>query len=228
MFSFEEKIEEINLEISKRKNKWRLNALSYIDFEDVSQILRIHIFNQWSKWDQARPLAQWLNKLISNQIINLIRNNYSKVAPPCNSCAYNMGGNSCSYTPSGERCNDCPLYKAWSKKKKSAYNLKLAVSSDAEDYIEPKSSSSQFGDQIDYDACMEKIHLYMKPKLTSAQWRIYEMLIIKGMADEEVATILKLKTVEEKRGAGYRHFAKMREIFSVFAKQIMEEQDILY
>ena len=40
--SFEDKIQEIDQEIAKRRNKWNLNALSWIDFDDISQILRIH------------------------------------------------------------------------------------------------------------------------------------------------------------------------------------------
>ena len=41
---FEDFIEPIDKEIRKRKSKWNLTALSWMDFDDVSQILRIHIF----------------------------------------------------------------------------------------------------------------------------------------------------------------------------------------
>jgi DNA-directed RNA polymerase specialized sigma24 family protein len=227
MLKFEDKIAEINCEILKRKNKWQLNAISYMDFDDVSQIIRIHIYKQWSKWNQEMPFLNWVNVIITNKIINIVRDNYSKLAPPCNGCPSNIGGNSCSFTKSGERCAECPLYKEWEKKKKTAYNLKLAASSDTEFYIEPKESSTNFSESIDYEACAAKIHFFIKQKLTSAQWRIYEMLIIKGMSEEEVAVILGLKSNEHKRSSGYRHFAEMRKIYSKFAKEVIEEQDIL-
>jgi DNA-directed RNA polymerase specialized sigma24 family protein len=227
MFIFEDKISEINAEILKRKNKWQLNAIAYMDFDDVSQIIRAHVFKQWSKWDQNRPFLNWLNVVITNKIINLIRNNYSKLAPPCNGCPSNLGGNFCSFTKSGERCAECPLYEAWEKKKKLAYNLKLASSSDSEFYIEPKESSTEFAEHIDYEKSASKIHFHMKSKLTNAQWKIYNLLIVEGKSEEEVASILCLKSNEYKRNAGYKHFAEMKRIFSRCAREILQEQDIL-
>ena len=40
---FEECITLIDAEIIKRRGKWNLTALGWMDFDDVSQILRIHI-----------------------------------------------------------------------------------------------------------------------------------------------------------------------------------------
>ena len=36
---FEDKIGEIDREIQKRKSKWKLSVLSWMDYDDVSQIL---------------------------------------------------------------------------------------------------------------------------------------------------------------------------------------------
>ena len=44
---FEDCIEKIDLEINKRRSRWNLTALSWMDFDDVSQIIRIHIFKKW-------------------------------------------------------------------------------------------------------------------------------------------------------------------------------------
>ena len=73
---FEDCIESIDSEISKRRGRWNLTALSWMDFDDVAQIIRIHIFKKWHLYDQSKSLAPWINTLISNQIKNLIRNNY--------------------------------------------------------------------------------------------------------------------------------------------------------
>ena len=68
--SFEDSIDVINVEISKRKGKWNLTVLAWMDFQDVSQILRIHIFKKWDLYDSEKPLAPWINRIISNQIKN--------------------------------------------------------------------------------------------------------------------------------------------------------------
>ena len=52
---FEDLIEQIDLEIRKRKSKWNLTALAWMDFDDVSQILRIPI-------------------VVSNEVFDLIGN----------------------------------------------------------------------------------------------------------------------------------------------------------
>ena len=71
--TFESKIREIDFEIQKRKSRWRLTSLSWMDFDDISQILRIHIYKKWHLYDPSKPLAPWLNRIISNQIKNLVR-----------------------------------------------------------------------------------------------------------------------------------------------------------
>ena len=73
---FEDRIKEIDIEICKRRAKWNLTALSWMDFDDVSQILRIHIFKKWHLYDHSKPLAPWLNRIISNQIKNIQPNDF--------------------------------------------------------------------------------------------------------------------------------------------------------
>ena len=41
--TYEDKFEIIDNEISKRYYKWHLHALAWLDFDDVSQIIRTHI-----------------------------------------------------------------------------------------------------------------------------------------------------------------------------------------
>ena len=72
--TFEESFDLINQEIRKRTNKWSLSSLNWMDFDDVSQIIRLHIYEKWHLYDASKPLGPWLNRIISNQIKNLIRN----------------------------------------------------------------------------------------------------------------------------------------------------------
>jgi DNA-directed RNA polymerase specialized sigma24 family protein len=85
--TFENKFQEINVEIYKRKHKWNLTSLAWMDFDDVAQILRIHIHKKWKMYDPDQPLAPWINRIVSNQIKNLIRNNYGNYSRPCLKCA---------------------------------------------------------------------------------------------------------------------------------------------
>ena len=123
--SFESCIDEVNIEIKKRRNKWNLTALAWMDFDDVSQILRIHIWKKWNMYDPTKPLGPWVNRIISNQIKNLIRNNYGNFTRPCLKCAAAEGTEHCVIYET--QCNDCPLYAHWEKTKKRAHDAKLPL-----------------------------------------------------------------------------------------------------
>ena len=122
---FEDCIELIDREISKRKNKWTLTSIAWMDFDDISQILKIHIFKKWHLYDESKPLAPWLNRIISNQLKNLIRNNYSNYCKPCLKCAASEPDSACSIY--GTQDGRCPLFKSWLQKKKPAYDVKMAL-----------------------------------------------------------------------------------------------------
>ncbi len=61
---FEDCISVIDTEIIKRRSKWNLTILAWMDFEDVSQILRIHIYKKWEMYDPSKPLGHWINRII--------------------------------------------------------------------------------------------------------------------------------------------------------------------
>lgn len=183
---FEDKIEDIDKELVKRRGKWQLNALSYIDFDDVCQIIRRHVFLKWDDWDQSRPLERWLNRVITNQLINLVRNNYGNVAPPCNRCPFNLWDDHCEYTPSGKKCGECSLYRDWEKSKKTGYNMKMASSIQAEEYVEKKSNSFNFDSSIDIEKFIPGFHDLMKGKLKPKAYRVYKALYIDHKDEDTV------------------------------------------
>jgi DNA-directed RNA polymerase specialized sigma24 family protein len=71
---FEDALEIIDTLLEKKSRSWKLKAVNWFDYEDVKQKIRFHIFIKWDKWDRQRPIEPWLNTIISNQIINEIRN----------------------------------------------------------------------------------------------------------------------------------------------------------
>ena len=75
MSSFLDNIELIDKLLDSRKRRWRLKSRNDIDFDDVKQIIRIHLLKKWDKWDQTQPLGPWLSRVICHQIINILRKN---------------------------------------------------------------------------------------------------------------------------------------------------------
>lgn len=221
MSSFEENIDIINKSINSKRYMWRLSALSYISFDDVAQLLRIHIYEKFCQWDQSRPIEPWLSSLILNRMNNLMRDNYGRVCPPCNSppCKFNEGEDKCGFTTSGKKCSECPLYAKWEKTKKSAYNLKLPESVD--------SSFIGYGiDSFDIIASSEELNRLMFKLLSPKLAKAYDILYIKNMPDEEAAKELGFFS-NEGRKPGYRQIANLRKKLIAAAKYLISNYDII-
>ena len=153
---FEECINDIvDVEIGKRRGKWCLSAICWMDYDDVSQILRIHIHIENGTFTtRSKPLAPWLNRIISNQIKNLIRNNYGNYARPCLKCAASEGGDLCSIY--GKQDSSCPLYANWEKGKRMAHNIKIPVP--LENHSQEVYNQSEQACKIDLDENIARVH----------------------------------------------------------------------
>ena len=202
---FEERIDEIDQEIFKRKNKWNLTALAWMDFNDVAQILRIHIHNKWSLYDQKQPLAPWVNRIISNQIKNLIRNNYGNYSRPCLKCSAAEGENLCKVYV--KQCNACPIYARWEKRKKSAYDIKLPVALENHN----QEVHNMVHDNINIEKTIKNVHEKMEKILKFSEWRFYELVYINHKSEEEAAKIMGYKTTEKNRLAGYKQMKNLKK-----------------
>jgi DNA-directed RNA polymerase specialized sigma24 family protein len=224
--TYEEKIDVINSEIKKRKNKWFLDSIPWISFEDVEQIIRVHIYQKWDQWDQKRELKPWINKIITNQFKNILRNYYLNFAKPCSSCPFDTsvaGENFCSFTKSGMQDSTCPLYKKWTKSKKSAHDVKIPLRLDAQEY----ESNAFKGESFQVDKAVEQIDHYLREQLSSKHYEIYNMLFIENMSEDEVAKKLGYKTTEKGRSAGYKQIKNMRKFFKEKVLKIIKDKDII-
>ena len=224
---YEDRHDLVVEEIAKRKSKWFLASLAWMDFDDVSQIICAHISAKWDQWDQSRPLTPWINKIISNQFKNILRNNYSNFVRPCLSCPFNLScgqgdGNSCSFTNSKEQDSSCPLYAKWEKTKKSAYNIKMAVS------MEGQAQELQriFDSSCDINSAEERLHIEMKKQLSPRHYRVYQMLFIEHRSEAEVAKEMGYKTSETGRSAGYKQIKNLKKQFKDRAKKLLATKDI--
>jgi len=221
LLKFEDCIDEINIEILKRRNKWSLTALAWMDFDDVSQILRIHIFKKWDMYDQSKKLGPWINRIISNQIKNLIRNNYGNYVRPCVKCAAAEGDSLCRIY--GKQDSSCPLYKNWEMNKKSAYDTKLPVALESHSQ-EVYSYANQTG--FDVERAAEKIHNKMKTILKKNEWQVYECLYINYLSEEETAKRVGYKTSELNRAPGYKQIKNIKKTIIKKVKKLMDDEEV--
>jgi DNA-directed RNA polymerase specialized sigma24 family protein len=218
--SFEENINTINSEIIKRRAKWNLTAINWMDFSDVSQILRIHIYKKWHLYDSAKPLAPWVNRIISNQIKNLIRNNYSNFTRPCLKCAAAEPDDSCAiYT---NQCNTCPLYANWEKSKKNAHDTKLTLSIENHHQEINDLQINNFN----MEKSAENIHTKMQKILKPIEWKVYKHLYIEGKDEEETAKLMGYRTSEKNRIAGYKQIKNIKKIIIIKVKKHLYNGDI--
>jgi DNA-directed RNA polymerase specialized sigma24 family protein len=223
---YEDRIEDINAEIKKRKNKWFLDSIPWISFEDVEQIIRVHIYQKWDQWDQKRELKPWINKIITNQFKNILRNYYLNFAKPCSSCPFDSsvsGDNLCSFTKSGIQDSSCPLYAKWTKSKKNAHDVKIPLRLDAQEY----ESNAFKGESFQVDRAVQQIDRHLREQLSEKHYEIYNMLFVENMSEDEVAKKLGYKTSEKGRTAGYKQLKNMRKFFKDKVLKIIKDKDII-
>lgn len=219
MYTFEDKIEEIQKVINSKKGDWRLDVIPSISFDDISQIILIHIHEKFDSWDQSRPIENWVSTVAKNQIINQLRNNYYRTVSPCRGCKMNLDGNECSFTPSGKQCDECPLFKRWSKAKKNAYELKTAVSLD-------EMYSGGAGTEFDMARSVEEFHKVMFTLLDEKSSLLYKLLYIDCLEESEAAEQMGFQSNESRR-PGYKQIFNLKKIIAETAQYIINHYDVI-
>ena len=220
---YEDYSDIIDATIKRFRSKWQLNAINWFDFSDVEQIIKIHIHKKWDMWDQSLPLEPWIARIASNQIKNIIRNNYTNYVKPCMQCQYNMGDNLCSWTRSGSQNLTCDMYAKWSKQKKAGYGIKLPVA--LENHI--KEIDSRPDTTIHFDSAITRLNEVLKTQLSSEHYTVYMMLFFEEKSEEEVAKFMGYKTNEKNRKAGYKQIKNLKKMLREKAEEIIRENDII-
>jgi RNA polymerase sigma factor (sigma-70 family) len=225
MESFENKIEEIDELLLKFRSKWQLDSIVWMDFQDVCQIIRIHLYNKWHLWDQERNFRPWCAQVIRNQMINLVRDHHTRFVRPCLRCDHNLGENSCDLTPSKIQCAQCPLYAKWEKKKEPAFRIRNAGCLDNINEF----TSLEHVPEIDYDLARERLHQKVCEKIDLPHHReIYKLLYIENWTDDAVAKKFGLKPDPTKRATvRYKQILNLKKKFEEIARKVIQECDIV-
>ena len=221
--TFDEALPQIQKLIASRRHKWMLKGIPWLDYDDVSQILLIHLFNKFHLYDRTRPLAQWINSIITSQLINLTRNIFYKSARPCVRCPLADGENLCSFTKSGYQSEECPVYKKWLHKKKSSadINLPVSFSNHTNEVLEIPNQ-----DDFDYEKGEQIIHQEMKKLLKEHEYRLYNLLYIEKLTEKEAAIRLGFRSNEASRNPGYGRIQQIKKIIMQKVEIIRQNTDL--
>lgn len=222
---FEDSITIIDEEIQKRKHRWHLTAIAWMDFDDVSQRLRLHIYKKWDKWDPSRPMRPWLNQVINHQMTNMLRNHYSNFSRPCLKCEFNTGDYGCKLY--GTQSNSCKLYKKWEGGKKSAYDVKFPLSIHSPNHDNPETTLENVlqatENSINIENLMPVFHETMKKHLTNIEWKVYKHMFLEHLEDEEVAKKMGYKLSLKEGRPAYRQISKIKSRILQKARIIVGE-----
>jgi DNA-directed RNA polymerase specialized sigma24 family protein len=217
-------IQAIDSLLERHRGKWQLKAIAWMDYDDVKQIIRVHIYKKWHKRNPSLPVEPWANTIIQNQIKNLLRNNYKNYARPCLNCPHNAGGEECLLTQSGMQDQSCALFNKWAQKKRAGFNLKLPVSLESHAHeLEPNEKS-----YTDIEGLTERINSRMKERLSDRYYQAYLMMCVQAKTDEEVAEFMGYKSSEKNRKAGYKQIKNLKEMFKRHVMDILHTEDIIY
>ena len=221
--------QEIDSILYSKRPFWNLDAISHIGYDDVCQIIRLHIFDKFSLWDQTRPFAPWAARLISCQIINLKEKFYGKFAPPCSGCEFNFGAGKCGYNANGLQGPECEKYLKWQIKKEASYRLLLPEIADRSYDIDPDGECRikiESREEKDYEHAADKLHSLIMENLDEKKKQIYRWLFIEHRSEEYIAEKLGFHSNEKGKKPGYRQIRTFRKTFVERAKVIMQKEDV--
>ena len=219
--TFEQYLPEIQLNIHKRRGSWTIPSL---EWEDVSQILILKLFNKFDKYTPEKgPFEHWMNKLISNTLANLIRDNFAKYSKPCNSgCVFYEGNDDCAYTKSHKQCIECPLYKKWTRKKQQQYNMVTSVS------LEDHSNETYQveNDLTNFEMSKHIIEDRLKEHLSEKEWKVYVLMFIDHKPLEFIGKKMGYSLLASSHIPGYQELLRLKRKFIDLSREIILDEGL--
>lgn len=229
--TFEECSTEILTIIGRRRSSW--TYLSLMEWQDVNALLLERIWKKWHTYDpaKAKTLEHWVNRLITNALLNLRRDLYLRLAKPCigggksngKSCVFNLGGDSCSHTKSKKQCSECPLYAEWEKTREPQFKIKSNVS--LEHHAQEVSNIQ--GDFSDINEIKERLDEAMKKELTPWEWHTYKAIYIEHLSptqtSERLQAIVKTwkRTPRPEEQTAYQAVLQNKHRFEMMMKDVL-------
>jgi hypothetical protein len=211
--TFEECYPEIEKIVERVRQKWTLDAVPHVSFDDIKSIIVAHIYKKWSQYKQDLPLANWVATITKRQFINQLRNLYLSTQKPCSDCPCDLGNDQCSLF--GTHSEECGPFAVWKKTKFNQHQARLPLPIENHQHEVYSKDCSDF----DYDAAIIKLTSFMRKQLKPNEWKVYEALYVLHKSDEEVARMMGFKTSEAGRKVGYRRIMQIKKDIIKLAKQ---------
>lgn len=119
----EEKFVEVTQKITQKLSyKFKFG---YHEVEDMRQQATIFALEALERYDNTRPLENFLWTHVRNRLFNYKRDNYQRPDKPCLTCPLNDPKFKCSISGCSEYTNkgDCDLYRQWEERNNRKKNL---------------------------------------------------------------------------------------------------------
>lgn len=121
----------------------------YHSYEDMKQQAAIFALEGLEKYDNTRPLENFLWTHVRNRLFNFKRDNYQRPDKPCLSCPFydpkfKLSSNQCEKY---SKKNDCELYNNWETRNTSKKNIMKPVAiEDIKEYFIHASNGQDISD----------------------------------------------------------------------------------
>lgn len=234
--TFVQAADEIKLITRKRKGSWTL--LSYMEWEDVAQLIMIRAWQKWRIFDPAKgPLENWLNRLITRVIFNLKRDLLNRHARPCvggwnaqgKMCVYNLGEDSCGFTRSGKQCVECKVYADWKRSKESLHQIKASVT--IENHTQEVNNIQS--DFMDIEGAKAIIDAKMRSRLSPWERNVYRLVYVEHLTPVQASVKLKALAARRKRplepedAVEYQEVLHLVKVMKDAMLRIIQNEDLL-
>lgn len=94
---------------------------------------------------------------------------------------------------------------------------------DAKEYESTEFSANTFN----VDLAIVAVQKHLKEELSERHYKIYNMLFIQNMSEDDVAKELGYRSSEQGRKAGYKQIKNMRKFFKEKVIKIIKNKDII-
>lgn len=164
-------------------------VFGYYDIEDIYQECMMECFKALKKYDDSRPLENFLYSHARNRLINLKRDKFKRSDSPCKKC---HSGEPCGAEEPGSFCN---RYANWIARNNTKANLMTPLDIS---FVPEESSSNEVNQDMEIQEILLLIDKELPMELRSVYLQMREGISVSKAHRQEV----ELEVMEIMRRAG--------------------------
>jgi hypothetical protein len=157
---------------------------TYDDMKQEAYIICIEFFNRAHRcYDHTRPIEKILYVNLINRLLNLKRDQFRRVSPPCKTCPFHIKRQCTAFDDRME----CEKYAMWEKRNVSRQNLMNFAPSEA---MEPKPSPCKGVEMIEYNDTFAYLSEIMPQELRSDYLRMLDGVAVSSDRREQIRAVV--------------------------------------